>query len=115
MNTQREPNQNINAQSSNLSTYALGYYNLGVGGTQKTTSGYASSELQSFMGRINYSYKDKYLLTASIRDDGSSRLTKKYSTFPSVAVGWILVQRKFHGGFESFFFLKTPGRLWTNG
>ena len=86
---------NETSRSTNLSTYALGYYNLGLGKTQKISSGYSSDALQSYMGRINYSYKDKYLLTASVRSDGSSHLTKKYSTFPSVAAGWIISKEKF--------------------
>jgi TonB-dependent starch-binding outer membrane protein SusC len=108
-------NQNINATATNLSTYALGYYNLGLGLTQQTTSGYASSELQSFMGRLNYSYKDKYLLTASIRDDGSSRLTTKYSTFPSVAVGWVLSKENFMENSKVFSFLKLRGSYGETG
>ncbi len=54
---QEGTNQNINAKATNLSTYLLGYYKFGLGLTQQTTSGYSSSELQSFMGRINYAYK----------------------------------------------------------
>ncbi len=108
-------NQNINATASNLSTYALGYYNLGLGLTQQTTSGYSSSELQSFMGRLNYSYKDKYLLTASIRDDGSSRLTTKYSTFPSVAVGWNISKENFMENSKVFSSLKLRGSYGETG
>jgi len=108
-------NQNINATASNLSTYALGYYNLGVGQTQATTSGYSSSELQSFMGRVNYSFKDKYLLTASIRDDGSSKLTKKYSTFPSVAVGWNISRENFMENSRVFSSLKIRGSYGETG
>ena len=85
----------VNARAVNLSSYALGYYNLGLGATQKTTSGYVSDALQSYMGRVNYSYKDRYLLTASVRSDGSSHLTNKYSTFPSVAVGWNIAKEPF--------------------
>ncbi|RFM28497.1 SusC/RagA family TonB-linked outer membrane protein [Deminuibacter soli] len=84
-----------NARAVNLSTYSLGYYNLGLGATQKTTSGYVSDALQSYMGRVNYSYKDRYLLTASVRSDGSSHLTQKYSTFPSVALGWNVARESF--------------------
>jgi TonB-linked SusC/RagA family outer membrane protein len=112
---QQVTNQNINAQASNLSTYALGYYNLGLGLTQKTTSGYAQSELQSFMGRINYSYQGKYLLTASIRDDGSSVLTTKYSTFPSVAVGWVLSREHFMEKSRVFSFLKLRASYGETG
>ena len=86
---------NVQATATNLSTYANGYYNLGLGRSQKTTSGYVADAIQSYMGRVNYSYKDKYLLTASIRSDGSSHLTKKYATFPSVAVGWNIGREKF--------------------
>jgi len=92
---QSRQNTNVNAQAKNLSSYALGYYNLGLGQTQLTTSGYWQDALQSFMGRVNYSYKDKYLLTASIRSDGSSHLTEKYSTFPSLAVGWNAAHESF--------------------
>lgn len=92
---QSRENSDFTAQAKNLSTYALGYYNLGLGKTQLTTSGYYQDALQSFMGRVNYVYKDKYLLTASIRSDGSSHLTEKYSTFPSVAVGWNMAREKF--------------------
>jgi len=86
---------NVTARSVNLSTYALGYYNLGLGTTQKTTSGYSADALQSFMGRVVYSYKDKYLLTAAVRSDGSSHLTDKYSTFPSISAGWNIAKEDF--------------------
>ncbi len=48
------------------------------------------TELQSFFGRVNYSYDDKYLFTATMRADGSSRFgeNNKYGYFPSVALGW---------------------------
>jgi TonB-linked SusC/RagA family outer membrane protein len=94
---EQQVDEHVGAQATatNLSTYGNGYYNLGVGASQKTTSDYWKDELQSYMGRLNYSYKDKYLLTASVRSDGSSHLTEKYSTFPSVAVGWILSKEKF--------------------
>ena len=112
---QQGTNQNINARSANLSTYALGYYNLGLGRSQQTTSGYSSSDLQSFMGRINYSYKDKYLLTASIRDDGSSVLTRKYSTFPSVALGWNIAREHFMEHSKVFNSLKLRGSYGQTG
>ena len=46
--------------------------------------------LLSYMARVNYSYEDRYLLTATIRRDGSSRFGKKHrwGTFPSVSVAW---------------------------
>ena len=112
---QQGTNQNINARSANLSTYALGYYNFGLGQSQQTTSGYSSSNLQSFMGRINYSYKDKYLLTASIRDDGSSVLTRKYSTFPSIALGWNIAREHFMDNSSVFNSLKLRASYGETG
>ena len=46
--------------------------------------------ITSFIGRLNYDYDGKYLLSAVVRRDGSSRLTKsiRWGTFPSVSVGW---------------------------
>ncbi|MCG8310247.1 MAG: TonB-dependent receptor [Cytophagales bacterium] len=57
-------------------------------------------QLQSFIGRINYSYFDKYLLTASIRRDGTSRFseTNKYAYFPSMALGWRVSEEAFMNG-----------------
>mgnify|MGYP002405794094 FL=1 len=52
--------------------------------------------LLSYMARVNYSYEDRYLLTATIRRDGSSRFGKKHrwGTFPSVSVAWRGSQEK---------------------
>ena len=52
--------------------------------------------LLSYMARANYSYEDRYLLTATIRRDGSSRFGKKnrWGTFPSVSVAWRASQEK---------------------
>lgn len=55
------------------------------------------SRLISFYARANYSYKEKYLLTATIRRDGSSKFgaNNKWGTFPSVSVGWNISQESF--------------------
>ncbi|MGY3052437.1 TonB-linked SusC/RagA family outer membrane protein [Pedobacter sp. UYEF25] len=48
--------------------------------------------LISYLARVNYNFRDKYLLTATVRTDGSSRFgaNKQYGTFPSAAIGWRL-------------------------
>lgn len=53
--------------------------------------------LLSYMGRANYDYKNKYLVTASMRIDGSSRFgeNNKFGYFPSVALGWNIHQEEF--------------------
>jgi len=74
----------------------LGYNNLVLGSTQLiTNSGYTKDALISYLGRVYYSYKDKYTLSASVRTDGSSHLTQKYSTFPSIGLAWNVRKEKF--------------------
>jgi TonB-linked SusC/RagA family outer membrane protein len=53
--------------------------------------------LRGFLGRINYSYKQKYLLTVNVRNDNTSRFSKnnRSQTFPSVSAGWRLSQEAF--------------------
>ena len=73
-------------------------YNPGYSGTPTIPSGYAQeNELQSYFGRINYNYDNRYVFTASLRADGSTRFgkNKKYGYFPSLAVGWTLSQENF--------------------
>ena len=51
----------------------------------------------SFFGRLNYSFMNKYLITATLRDDGTSRFAKnnRWGLFPSVAVGWRVKEEAF--------------------
>jgi len=60
-------------------------------------SGLTQWALQSFMARVNYTFKDRYLVTVSGRVDGSSRLApgQKYGVFPSVALAWRLSEEDF--------------------
>ncbi len=60
-------------------------------------TGLTEDQLTSYMVRGNYNYKDKYLLTASIRWDGSSRLSEghKWASFPSFSLGWRIDQEDF--------------------
>ncbi|RIV67622.1 SusC/RagA family TonB-linked outer membrane protein [Flagellimonas aequoris] len=55
------------------------------------------NELQSFFGRVNYAFDNKYLLTATMRADGSSKFggNNKYGYFPSVALGWNIMNEDF--------------------
>ncbi|MDI5894743.1 SusC/RagA family TonB-linked outer membrane protein [Flavobacterium algoritolerans] len=55
------------------------------------------NELQSFFGRVGYSLKDRYLLTATFRRDGSSKFgsNNKYGNFPSFAAGWRISEEEF--------------------
>jgi TonB-linked SusC/RagA family outer membrane protein len=68
-----------------------------VTGAIATKSNLTEQQLLSFMGRINYGYREKYLLTVSAREDGSSVLSPghKYSWFPSAAVAWRISKENF--------------------
>ncbi len=63
---------------------------------------------RSYLGRINYSYDDRYLLTANLRYDGSSRFPKdsRYGWFPSVAAAWRISNEAFMAGQKLFSDLK---------
>lgn len=61
-------------------------------------------QLLSYFGRVNYSFMDRYLLTVTVRRDGTSRFSKdtRWGTFPSVALGWKLLDESFMEGARSF-------------
>ena len=64
---------------------------------ESVSSDYQRWNLASFMGRVNYNYKDRYLLTVSARYDGSSRLAPghKWVLFPSAALAWRVKEESF--------------------
>ena len=81
-------------------------------------AGYAQeNELQSYFGRVNYNFDQKYLLTASIRADGSTRFgdNKKYGYFPSVAVGWTVSNENFLKDSQAVSELKLRGSWGQTG
>ncbi|MCE6989776.1 TonB-dependent receptor [Dyadobacter sp. CY323] len=71
-------------------------------------TGISEWSLLSLLGRVNYSYQNKYLLTATIRRDGSSRFgaSKKWGTFPSASVGWNVHEEQFMGSLKAVSNLK---------
>lgn len=74
------------------------WYSLAAAQTVESISSYAESNtLISMYGRVNYNYADKYLLTATVRRDGSSRFGSgnKWGVFPSVAASWRISQEDF--------------------
>jgi TonB-linked SusC/RagA family outer membrane protein len=73
--------------------------------------------LISYLARINYTFKDKYLLTATIRQDGSSRFgaNKRYGTFPSAALGWRVTEEEFMKNVTWLNNLKLRGSYGRSG
>lgn len=68
-----------------------------IGTNRSILNDVTKSRLISYFGRVNYAFNDKYLLTATIRRDGSSRFAPSYrwGNFPSIALGWKLHSEKF--------------------
>ena len=88
----------LGASTRNLSDNFYQYYNLGAGSIPGLpSSSYTAWQMQSFYGRINYNYSEKYLLTLTGRTDGSSRFgeNSKYGFFPSAAFAWRISQEDF--------------------
>jgi len=77
------------------------YYNLGRANGEITVDpnrqNFRDSGLESWMGRIIYSYDSRYMLTATLRSDGSSRLAEghKWHTYPAVSAGWNIANESF--------------------
>src|SRR5690606_30802876 len=68
----------------------------------------SEDELQSFFGRVNYSFRDKYFLDATVRADGSSKFggNNKYGIFPSFAGSWRIIEEDFMANSTVFSDLK---------
>jgi len=91
-----------NAQSSTLTATGfenevLGYNNMGLGTLSTVASSAWEENSLSYMARANYSFKSRYLLTATVRRDGFSGFgaANKFATFPSVSVGWVASDESF--------------------
>lgn len=90
--------------SAGRNDYALEspeYMYLNVGTGDMRVGGWATAySLASFFGKVNYNYDNRYLLSATLRYDGSSRFGKnnRWGTFPAFSLGWRVSQEKFFEG-----------------
>lgn len=95
------------------------YLNNGSNRREDQTSGggITESSLLSFFGRANYSYANKYLVTAIFRADGSSRFgpANQFGYFPSVSVGWVISEEDFMARSNAINFLKLRASWGQNG
>lgn len=75
----------------------LGYHNISVGGVPEVSSNDTYQTGDALMGRLFYSFKDKYMLTASVRRDGYSAFGQMnpHAVFPAVALGWVFSSENF--------------------
>ncbi|PAM93642.1 SusC/RagA family TonB-linked outer membrane protein [Flavobacterium sp. IR1] len=119
-------------QSSRENPFETSFYNLASGAQSTYTltptgninlipSGifipYSRNTLESYAGRFNYAYKGRYLLTASLRYDGSSVLSddNKWTAFPSVALGWNIHEESFLQNQNVVSNLKLRASIGTTG
>lgn len=87
----------------NFPTDLYSWHNIGVGQALKEGLGteysyWLDMNLIGFFGRLNYNYKNRYLLMASVRHEAASQLAgtnKPWGTFPSVSLGWRITEEKF--------------------
>ena len=85
----------------NLISSTMLFYNLGgLQDSQQISSSYVQTTMASFFGRINYKFNEKYLMTVTLRQDGSSVLAKdhQWGVFPSVALAWRMSEESFLKG-----------------
>lgn len=94
----------MNIENNGFATPDIKYYQIGNGETNKlylNAGSYRNSNtLAAAFGRVNYSYDGKYLVSASIRREGSSRFgaNNKWGWFPAVSFGWRINQEEFMMG-----------------
>jgi TonB-linked SusC/RagA family outer membrane protein len=110
--------ENTYAASRNFVNDNLGTGNIGSGSVALVpSSGIGTWGLESYLGRVNYEFNEKYLLTASFRADGSSRFggNKRYGFFPSVALAWRASEESFIKNIQSISELKVRATVGSTG
>src|SRR5690606_14063338 len=98
LETQQFTDNSFSATANNIRfPNQLGYNNIGPNGASVVGAVFQKWTLLSLLGLVNYSFMDKYLLTAAVRRDGSSKFlgANRFSVFPSVAIGWRLSEEGF--------------------
>jgi TonB-linked SusC/RagA family outer membrane protein len=87
------------------------FLTLGDPDTRFVEDGGDLSTVASYFGRLNYAFKDRYLVTASLRADGSSKFSKdeRWAYLPSIGLGWVLTEESFLSGQNIFSSLKLRG------
>lgn len=109
-----------NATNSVFGDLGHAYMDYMKGNNSAVVSGSPSSDSRSmsYFGRVNYNYDEKYLLSAIIRADGSSKFapSKRWGYFPSVSAGWVVSSEKFMEATKSWMdYLKIRAGWGQNG
>jgi TonB-linked SusC/RagA family outer membrane protein len=93
-------------QASSYTSNAIQYVT--GAGTIFGSASYTANSLVSVFGRLNYTFKSRYILSASLRTDGSSRFgsANRYATFPAISAAWRMADEKFMQPFKKISELK---------
>nr|WKN37767.1 SusC/RagA family TonB-linked outer membrane protein [Tunicatimonas sp. TK19036] len=95
----------------------LRFDNITLAGSVTSQATKEKQTIRSYIGRINYTLMDRYLITASVRADGSSKFrgANKYGTFPSMALGWRISEENFMQDLDFLTDLKLRGSYGITG
>ena len=115
---QQSEDKTLGGSTQNFANDYFREYNLGAGSQPNPpSSGYAAWTINSFFARLGYTFANKYLLTLSGREDGSSRFgsTHKYGFFPAIGLGYVLSEEPFLRNSKTINFLKIRGSYGITG
>lgn len=106
---QKNKSESVSASVNQLQVPGVRNVNIGNSDNLRGGNGKSGSSIVSYLGRLNYSYKDRYLVTGTVRTDGSSVFgaNNRYQTFGSFALGWRFSEESF---FQDSKYL-TDGKL----
>lgn len=110
--TQKNSQENATINSSDYPDDELGWFGAAISRTGNSdTNSWGSWSMISYLGRLNYDYKGKYLLSVAFRRDGCSRFgsNAKFANFPSASLGWIASDEAFMERFDKLSYLKVRG------
>ncbi|MDB5112286.1 MAG: TonB-dependent receptor plug [Mucilaginibacter sp.] len=112
---QKTQTENNNVSYRNVLADYIQYYNPAYASNITSGGNFTKYAILSYMGRLNYTFKDRYLATFTIRDDGSSRLAEgnKWHTFPSGALAWNMGKEDFLTGNKAISALKIRASYGT--
>ncbi len=114
----KDRKEEVTATANGFDTNSYLYHNLGAStGTPQVSSSYVGSQKMSYVARVNYSYKGRYLLTLSSRWDGSSIMAdgNKWDVFPAGAIAWRVSDEAFMSGVKAVSNLKLRASYGVTG
>ena len=116
---QRQQSEQLTAISDNIQNDLLSFYGLSLSSPEDTRNEnvFDAFRISSLIGRVNYSYAGKYLLTLTARQDGSSKFgeNNRFAFFPALAFAWRLSEEPFIRNLNLFDHLKLRLSLGRSG